>query len=679
MARSLKGRVFDKVLIANRGEIACRIIRTCRRFGIAAVAVYSDADREARHVRLADEAVRIGAAPAAESYLRIDRIIDAARGSDAQAVHPGYGFLAENAELAAACADAGLTFVGPLPATIEKMGSKSAAKRLMESAGVPTVPGYHGHAQDDETLRMEAANLGYPLIVKPSAGGGGKGMRIVWAADDFSAALQSARREAKSAFGDDSLLLERYLEAPRHIEFQIFGDARGSVVQIFERECSIQRRYQKIIEETPSPFLDEELRARMGDAAVAAAEAVDYRNAGTVEFIVGADRRFYFMEMNTRLQVEHPVTELVTGLDLVEWQLRVAAGEPLPLEQNAIGHNGHAIEARIYAEDPARDFLPSTGRVQRFAHPSPDAGLRIDAGVEDGDTVSIHYDPLIAKLCVLATDRDASIEALCRALARTAVFGLATNLELLRRIAAHEAFAAGEIDTGYLDAHLENLLDAAPTAPDMVWAAAAGRCLLDRQSATERIAESGDYRDPFSPWHRQDGWRASGGTGSRLHFVDESGEVHELIVSGWDGAYRIGHAGRKFDATVRELDEEHVEVRFDNVAGILSVIRQGNDYLVGQDTAGFALEQQDPWPIAAAAGEDRAHPGAPLPGRIVAIEVQPGDRVEEGQALLVLEGMKMEYTLKARTAGVVERVLYAAGEFVEAEVPLVDIRPDPAG
>ncbi|MGH8496861.1 MAG: acetyl-CoA carboxylase biotin carboxylase subunit, partial [Gammaproteobacteria bacterium] len=352
---------MPKLLIANRGEIACRIIRTCKRLGVTAVTVYSDADRNARHVRLADAAVHIGGSPPEESYLRGDRIIDAARRSGAKAVHPGYGFLAENAEFAAACADAGLTFVGPLPATIEKMGSKSAAKRLMESAGVPTVPGYHGRVQDDETLAREAEKLGFPLMIKPSAGGGGKGMRIVRDAASLKGAIESARREAKSAFGDDRLLLERYVEKPRHIEFQIFGDSRGNVVQLFERECSIQRRYQKIIEETPSPFLDADLRARMGDAAVAAAKAVEYLNAGTVEFIVGADREFWFMEMNTRLQVEHPVTEKVTGLDLVEWQLRVAAGEKLPLAQDEIVQRGHAIEARLYSEDPRRNFVPSTG------------------------------------------------------------------------------------------------------------------------------------------------------------------------------------------------------------------------------------------------------------------------------------------------------------------------------
>ncbi|HUO82380.1 MAG TPA: biotin carboxylase N-terminal domain-containing protein [Gammaproteobacteria bacterium] len=663
--------MFDKLLIANRGEIACRVMRTCRRLGIASVAVYSDADRHALHVRLAEEAVHIGPAPAAESYLRIDRIVAAARASGAAAVHPGYGFLAENPAFAGACAEAGLAFVGPLPATIEKMGSKSAARRLMQAAGVPVVPGFDGHEQDDRSLAREAERLGFPLMIKPSAGGGGKGMRIVRDTAGFAAALKSARREALSAFGDDRVLLERYLEEPRHIEIQVFGDEHGNVVHLFERECSIQRRYQKIIEETPSPFADEALATGLGAAAVTAARAVDYRNAGTVEFIVGADREFYFMEMNTRLQVEHPVTELVTGLDLVEWQLRVAAGEPLPLGQQALSRRGHAIEARIYAEDPAQDFLPAVGRIDRFAHPPPDAGLRIDAGIEDGDRVGIHYDPMIAKLCVHAADRAAAVTALRRALARTAVFGPATNLGLLRRIAAHPAFAAGQIHTGWLDAELGALLGDAPEAAPVIRAAAAVRCLLDREAAGREDAE-----EAASPWNRLDGWQANGLGRNRLRFADETGRARDLFVTGWHGRYRVADEGRDFDLEAREVDSECLEIDTGGQAQTLVVIRHGNRYVVADDMAGFVLEQKDPWPVAEAAADDRAHPGAPLPGRIVAVEVAAGDRVVEGQPLLVLEGMKMEYTLRARAAGVVERVLYAAGEFVEAEVALVDIRPD---
>jgi 3-methylcrotonyl-CoA carboxylase alpha subunit len=665
--------MFRKLLIANRGEIACRVMRTCRRLGIASVAVYSEADRHARHVRLADEAVHIGPAPAAESYLQIERIVAAARGSGATAVHPGYGFLAENAAFATACADAGLTFVGPLPATIEKMGAKSAAKELMEASGVPVVPGYHGRQQDDACLAREAAGLGFPLMIKPSAGGGGKGMRIVRDSEGFPAALKSARREALSAFGDDRMLLERYIEEPRHIEVQVFGDAQGNVVHLFERECSIQRRYQKIIEETPSPFVDEAPGARLGAAAVAAARAVDYRNAGTVEFIVGADHGFYFMEMNTRLQVEHPVTELVTGLDLVEWQLRVAAGEPLPLGQTDVARSGHAIEARIYAEDPAQDFLPAVGRIDRFAHPPPGDDLRIDTGVENGDRVSIHYDPMIAKLCVRAADRAAAVIALRRALARTAVFGPANNLGLLRRIAAHPAFAGGHIHAGWLDAELAALLENAPAAPPVVRAAAAARCLLDREAAAMRNEVP---EEAASPWSRLDGWLAGGGGRNRLRFADESGCARDLFVAGWHGRYRVADGDCTFDLAARKAGNDSLEIDIDGDVQTVAVIRQGDRYLVADGEAGFELEQRDPWPVAAAAADDRAHPGAPLPGRIVAVEVTAGDRVVEGQPLLVLEGMKMEYTLRARAAGVVERVLYAAGEFVEAEVALVDIRPD---
>ncbi len=450
--------MFSRILIANRGEIACRVIRTARRMGIDTVAIYSEADEGAMHVAMADEARLIGPAPPRESYLNIDRVVAAARDSGAEAMHPGYGFLSENAEFAEACAAAGIVFIGPSPDAIRAMGSKAAAKALMEAHGVPVVPGYHGADQDDSLLLAEAEGIGFPVIIKASAGGGGRGMRVVADAGEFARALDGARREAKGAFGDDTMLIERYLERPRHIEVQIFGDSHGNIVHLFERDCSIQRRHQKIVEEAPAPGLTQERRLYIGEAAVAAARAVDYVGAGTVEFIAedGAER-FYFMEMNTRLQVEHPVTEAVTGLDLVEWQFRIAAGERLPLRQEEIALSGHAIEVRLYAENPARGFLPATGTLHRLHWPQGEA-IRVDTGVRPGDTVTPFYDPMIAKIIAHGSDRATARARLARALADTALLGVATNLGFLARIVADADFAAGAVDTGFIERRRAALL-----------------------------------------------------------------------------------------------------------------------------------------------------------------------------------------------------------------------------
>src|SRR5579859_4844665 len=464
--------MFKKILIANRGEIACRVMQTCRRLGIQTVAVYSDADRHALHVQMADEAVHIGAAKASDSYLDWKRILKAAKDSGAEAVHPGYGFLSENAEFARHCQQEGVVFIGPWPEAIDLMGPKSAAKALMEKAGVPVTPGYHGDDQSLPKLQSEADKIGYPLLIKAVAGGGGKGMRIVHAAGEFKAALEGAQREAKAAFGDDHVLLERYIQQPRHIEFQVFGDTHGNVVHLFERECSLQRRFQKVLEETPSPFLDPDMRFKMGEAAVAAARAVKYVNAGTIEFIVGPDKSFYFMEMNTRLQVEHPITEETTGQDLVEWQLIVGAGGRLPLGQDKIVQKGHAIEVRLYAENPDKNFLPAPGRVELF-HPAQADYVRVDTGVRSGDDISLFYDPMIAKVTVRGKDRNEAIAHLRSALAETAVFGLTTNLPLLRGIAAHPSFAKGQVDTGFIERELKTLLTRPPLTPAAVGAAAA--------------------------------------------------------------------------------------------------------------------------------------------------------------------------------------------------------------
>ncbi|HJU39479.1 MAG TPA: biotin carboxylase N-terminal domain-containing protein, partial [Tahibacter sp.] len=500
--------MFTKILVANRGEIACRVIRTCRRLGIRTVAVYSQADATAQHVRLADEAYPIGGPRPADSYLRGDAILDAAKRSGAQAIHPGYGFLSENADFADAVEAAGLVFIGPSAASMRKMGSKAGAKILMQSHGVPVVPGYTGEDQDPALLAREAGRIGFPLMIKAAHGGGGKGMRIVRAADEFAANLESCQREAKNAFGRDRVLLERYVEKPRHIEFQVFGDRHGNIVHLNERECSAQRRYQKVLEESPSPFVTPELRARMGDAAVAAARAIDYANAGTVEFIVGQGGDFYFMEINTRLQVEHPVTEMTLNLDLVELQLRVAAGEALPgslVRNKSVPADGHAIELRLYAEDPAQNFLPGSGRLTTLRLPEPSRHVRIDGGVIEGDTVTIFYDPMIAKLVVWDRTRADALQRMREALAATEIVGPKSNVEFLERLVRHPAVTNATIDTGYLDRHLDEFLPQPGAADTALLAAAATAVLLDQERQAPQLAATGN--DPHSPWARADGWR----------------------------------------------------------------------------------------------------------------------------------------------------------------------------
>src|SRR5512134_593019 len=515
--------MFDKILIANRGEIACRIARSARRLGIRTVAVYSEADAGARHVALADEAHLLGPAAARDSYLRGERIIEVALGSGAEAIHPGYGFLSENAAFAEACAAAGIVFVGPPPAAIRAMGDKSAAKAIMERAGVPLVPGYHGADQSPAVLQQAADRIGYPVLIKASAGGGGKGMRVVERAAEFAPALASAQREALSAFGDDRVLLEKYLPRPRHIEVQVFADSQGNVLHLFERDCSVQRRHQKVLEEAPAPGMTRERRRHMGEAAVAAARAIGYANAGTVEFIADQDGNFHFMEMNTRLQVEHPVTEMITGLDLVEWQLRVAAGEALPLGQDDLAINGHAIEARVYAEDPAKNFLPSVGRISHLRLPEESAHLRVDTGVRQGDEISMFYDPMIAKLIVWDADRRSALRRLRHALTEFQVVGVSTNLQFLSAVAAHPAFASAELDTGLIARHRAELLPEAVPASDAILAVAALSELMRIDAEAERDASRSG--DPWSPWQRRDGWRLNEDNHHMLLFRDGAREV----------------------------------------------------------------------------------------------------------------------------------------------------------
>jgi 3-methylcrotonyl-CoA carboxylase alpha subunit len=666
------GRLFSKILIANRGEIAVRVIRTARRLGIGSVAVYSEADAGALHVALADEAYPVGPAPARESYLRIDRILEAARRSGAQAIHPGYGFLSENAEFAEACAAAGIVFIGPPPGAIRAMGSKSAAKALMEKAGVPLVPGYHGERQQPDFLAGEADALGYPVLVKASAGGGGKGMRVVARPEEFAAALEGARREAAASFGDDRVLIEKYLERPRHIEMQVFADAHGNCVHLFERDCSPQRRHQKVIEEAPAPGFDEARRRAMGEAAVAAARAVSYVGAGTVEFIAEGDR-FYFMEMNTRLQVEHPVTEMITGQDLVEWQLRVAAGERLPLAQEQLAIDGHAFEARIYAEDPARDFLPQTGRLRRLRPPPADGRhVRIDSGVREGDAITIHYDPMIAKLIVWDRDRGEALRRLVGALLQYEIAGLSTNVGFLARLAAHPEFAAGAVDTGFIARHRDALLPDGGAASMRVVAASVLALLLDQEAEAKRRAAAS--ADPWSPWHRTDGWRLNGETSQSVRLV-EGETAHEVSIRYRGGAVEIELAGTRLAARAERLLDGAVLMDLDGVRTRAAVVRHGPEFTVLTDGAAHRLVYVDPH---ASHVEEEAGGGrltAPMPGRVVRVLVEPGATVRRGAALMVLEAMKMEHTIAAPTAGTVEAVNFAAGDLVEEGAELLVIAP----
>jgi 3-methylcrotonyl-CoA carboxylase alpha subunit len=652
--------MFRKILIANRGEIACRVMRTARRMGVRTVAVYSDADRDARHVRLADEARRIGPPPARESYLGVDAILAAARDTGAEAIHPGYGFLSENEDFARACAKASLVFIGPAPEAIAAMGDKSAAKRLMEKARVPLVPGYHGEEQGAAHLAKEAERIGYPVLIKASAGGGGKGMRIVRAGGEFKAALEGAQREAKAAFGDARVLIERYLERPRHIEVQVFGDTHGNLVYLFERDCSVQRRHQKVLEEAPAPGMTEARRREMGEAAVAAARAVKYVGAGTVEFIAEQDGRFYFMEMNTRLQVEHPVTEMITGLDLVEWQLRVAAGEPLPRAQQDLAIRGHAIEARLYAEDPARDFLPQTGRLTHLRFPEDRPDLRTDTGVEAGSVITPHYDPMIAKVIAWGTDRRAALARLASALDEVEIAGLRTNVEFLARARRSRAFAEAELDTGLIERNRAELLPPrAPLSGEMLAAAACAELFAEQDAARRRAAASGD---PHSPWNNVDGWRLNGDSHHAFEFA-EGDDRHPVAVHFGAAGLRMDLAGRNRALETERLADGRLLVRLDGRACTARTVRDGRDWHVFLGGAHRRLtlhEELEGLDIDAGGGSL----AAPMPGKVIAVMVKRGDKVHKGAPLLILEAMKMEHTIFAPGDGEVKEIHYAAGEQV---------------
>ncbi|HMM53966.1 MAG TPA: acetyl/propionyl/methylcrotonyl-CoA carboxylase subunit alpha [Candidatus Desulfobacillus sp.] len=668
--------MFSKILIANRGEIACRVIRTARRLGIRCVAVHSEADAGARHVRLADEAVLIGGAEARDSYLDSGRILEAARKTGAEAIHPGYGFLAENAAFAEACAAAGIAFIGPPPAAIRAMGSKSAAKELMARAGVPLLPGYHGESQEPGFLEWEAGRIGYPVLIKASAGGGGKGMRIVVRAADFAEALASCQREALSSFGDARVLVEKYLERPRHVEIQVFADNLGNCVHLFERDCSVQRRHQKVLEEAPAPGMTAERRAAMGWAAVEAARAVGYVGAGTVEFIVGQDGGFHFMEMNTRLQVEHPVTEMVTGLDLVEWQLRVAAGEPLPLAQEQLALRGHALEARIYAEDPERGFLPSTGRLVHLAMPAESPNLRIDSGVEEGDEITPYYDPMIAKLIVWdggeGNARERALARMRQALAQFRVVGVASNIDFLSRLVACPAFASASLDTELIERERAFLFPQDPEAPREVFLAAALAELLDEGEAARAAAAR--HGDPHSPWHLRDGWRLNGSHRRELLFRQGEDERAVAAACARDG-YELDFGGSVTRARGERLGHGMLRIELDGLSLPVAVIAAGEKRHVFLRGRAWHLVRVDPLRHAGEGGGEEGGLLAPMPGKVIALLAAPGSEVDKGRPLLILEAMKMEHTIAAPARGRVKAFRFGVGDPVAEGAELVDFEP----
>ncbi|MEG3116125.1 acetyl/propionyl/methylcrotonyl-CoA carboxylase subunit alpha [Salinicola sp. 4072] len=671
-------RPLRSVLIANRGEIACRVMRTARRLGLRTIAVYSDADANARHVREADEAVRLGPAPARESYLDIDKVIAAAKLSGADAIHPGYGFLSENAEFVAACEAAEIVFVGPPASAIAAMGDKASAKARMANAGVPLVPGYHGEAQDDALLREEAGKIGYPVLLKASAGGGGKGMRVVESDREFQAALDGCRRESRAAFGDERMLIEKYLTQPRHVEVQVFCDSQGDGVYLFERDCSVQRRHQKVLEEAPAPNLPPALRKAMGEAAVRAAQEIGYVGAGTVEFLLDAASEtssseaahFYFMEMNTRLQVEHPVTEMITGEDLVEWQLRVAAGLSLPKAQDALTLTGHAIEARLYAEDPDNDFLPATGKLERFRLDLNAGGLapdrvRLDSGVEAGDDVSMHYDPMLAKLIVHGEDRGQALAEMDRALAALDVSGVTTNRRFLQRLVTHPDFIAARLDTRFIEHHHDDLFANEPvTDADIARAALVALDRLDRAS------------DERSPWERSDGWRLNAPQHVRLAFAEAEGTPPIPVVatrsashSTWQlSVNRNGEESNHYEGKLQRLDGDAVAITLDGHRRRLlarTELSAGGETII-LTAAGF--ESRLIWRrsdrVDHLSHEVAAKLSAPMHGTVVALLVEPGQPVEKGTPLVVVEAMKMEHTLSAPAAGAVEAFHFKVGDAV---------------
>ncbi len=657
--------MFTKILIANRGEIACRIIRTARRLGVATVAVYSDADRDALHVQLADEAVHIGGAAARDSYLLAHKVLEAAQKTGAQAIHPGYGFLSENADFARACSDSSVVFIGPPAAAIEAMGSKSAAKSIMELAGVPLVPGYHGDDQEPKLLQSAADEMGYPVLLKATAGGGGKGMRQVWSAGEFDEALAAAKREAAASFGDDRMLVEKYLTKPRHVEVQVFCDAGGAGIYLAERDCSVQRRHQKVIEEAPAPGMTPQLRAAMGETAVKAAQAINYTGAGTVEFLLDEDGSFYFMEMNTRLQVEHPVTEMITGQDLVEWQLLVASGRDLPLSQDEVPIHGHAFEARVYAEDPDNDFLPQTGTLDYLRAPEESRHVRVDLGGRRVNKKSVYYDPMIDKVIVWKESRERALQRLASALADYRIGGTVTNIDFLYNLATSRPFAAAELDTGFIERHRELVFH--QRQQDLARELPLAALALLRWQQQQSPANAGS--DAWSPWRENNAWRLNEAHVHRLaihcheqdHVVDIEQRQGQLVAL-VDG--RETHLSGELDGDILRFEVEGHRER--------ATLAETGD--------GFTLYLNDGachfHPVPPDTGEADSVAGgagliAPMNGTVVSLLVEPGASVEEGTALLIMEAMKMEHTIRAPAKGVVESFYYGAGDLVDGGAELL--------
>ena len=660
--------MFNKILIANRGEIACRIIKTARKFGIKTVAVYSDADRDSLHVAMADEAVHIGAPAPRDSYLCGDKVIDAALKTGAQAIHPGYGFLSENSDFCKQCDKHNIVFIGPPIEAIEAMGSKSAAKTIMEDASVPLVPGYHGDDQNPEILRKTSNEMGYPVLLKAAAGGGGKGMRQVWSADEFDEALAAAKRESMNAFGDDNMLVEKYLTQPRHVEIQVFCDNHGNAVYLFERDCSVQRRHQKVIEEAPAPGMSNELRAKMGDAAVRAAQAINYQGAGTVEFLLDVDGSFYFMEMNTRLQVEHPVTEMITGQDLVEWQLRVAAGENLPLAQDELKINGHSFEARIYAEDPDNDFLPVTGTLNYLQPPTESTHVRVDTGVLQGDDVSVFYDPMIAKLIVWDENRDRALSRLTSALAEYRISGMTTNTEFLYNLASSKPFREADLDTGFIDKHHDAIFHTGENDSVLYLPLAALYLILKQeQQASDRAHGS---NDPHSPWNRPNAWRLNEAHSHRLD-IDLNGQVHSVTVEERKGERYLITIGEQRLLASGELKGDELYADIDGFRQRVSATE--HDGLYTMFSADQALHFSLAEPDLGDADGDAAAGGmtAPMNGTIVTLLAEVGTEVAADAPLLVMEAMKMEHTIRAPAAGKVTEFYYQPGDLVDGGSELV--------
>lgn len=648
--------MFDRILIANRGEIACRIIRTARELGVTSIALYSDADRDARHTRMADEAYRLPGIESSETYLNMDRVLELTRNAGAGAIHPGYGFLSENAEFASMVEESEITFVGPSSENIEQMAQKDRAKTLMENADVPVIPGYRGENQEPEFLREQAEEIGYPLLIKALSGGGGKGMRLVEEPENFSGALDACKRESQAAFGDDRVLLEKYIDTPRHIEVQVFGDQHGNAVHLFERDCSLQRRYQKVIEEAPAPGIPSAFRERIGEAAVRAVREIDYTNAGTLEFVADAAGEiepddFYFLEMNTRIQVEHPVTEMITGEDLIEWQIRVAAGEPLPRDQEEITREGHAFEARLYAEDPSNDFVPQTGTLGHFDVPEQNRNIRLDTGVEEGDEILIHYDPMIAKLIVYGSSREHACRLMHRTLRNTGIAGPTTNQEFLRNAFAHRSFQDASIDTNFIPDHRDQLIPEAYGQPEPEeWMLGAAFFLAGHPPDPEIS------RLQHDPWESGDHWRMNTDYTTEM-ILQSNGVEQPITVTCRTDEYRMEFKDHEASVCVQEDQPGHISLMVDGTRIDTDVVPGDSerDIVLVRDGRSIPIHHYLPGTEGAAVGgEDRTM--ASMPGKITNVYVSEGDEVEKNAAVLVMEAMKMEMTINAGQSGIVEQL-----------------------